>query len=244
MNATEADQRILLDLADLDRRINATDARRKNPPQAARIAELTAQKQGQSQELAQRLGVRDDVQLELTRLESDVSVASARRTRDTERLATASDPKQAVAFENEIAALTKRLSDLEDAELEVMERLETAEAAVAEQKSVIDVTNEEGARLTAEARELIASATSELEQLHRDRTAVASTIPAALVSAYTRLTDRGGVGAGHLERAMCGACTMVLNASDLQAIRSTSADEVVFCPNCGAILVRTYESGL
>ena len=72
MNATPADQRILLDLVDLDRRILVTEASRKNPPQAVRVAELTAQKQGQSQELAQRLGARDDVALELSRLESDV----------------------------------------------------------------------------------------------------------------------------------------------------------------------------
>lgn len=243
MNATPADQRILLDLADLDRRIAAAETGRKNPPQAARIAELTAQKQGQSQELAQRLGVRDDVQLELTRLESDVSVASARRDRDRDRLATASDPKQAVAYENEITALTKRLSDLEDAELEVMERLEQAEAAVAEQKVVIDGTNEEGARLTAEARELIASMGTTIEQLQRDREAVGSRIPEALMAKYTQL-QKDGIAAGLLQRAMCGACNIVLNASDLQEIRSASDDAVVFCPDCGAILVRTEESGL
>ena len=238
MNATPADQRILLDLGDLDRRILVTEASRKNPPQAVRVAELTAQKQGQSQELAQRLGARDDVALELSRLESDVKVAEARRQRDQERLATASDPKQAVAFEHEIAALTKRLSDLEDAELVIMERLEEAEAAVAEQKAVIDITNEEGARLTAEARELIAKATSDLEELARDRVAVIGRIPEALAKQYDR------VGAGLLTRNTCGACNMVLNATDLQEVRTVSVHEVAFCRNCGAILVRTEESGL
>lgn len=238
MNATPADQRILLDLVDLDRRILVAEASRKNPPQAARIAELTAQKQGQSQELSQRLGARDDVALELSRLESDVKVAETRRQRDQERLATASDPKQAVAYEHEIAALTKRLSDLEDAELAIMERVEEAEAAVAEQKSIIDVTNEEGARLTAEARERVLALTGELEELSRDRVSVAGRIPDALVKQYDR------AGAGLLTRNTCGACNMVLNATDLQEVRSTSIHEIANCPSCGAILVRTEESGL
>ncbi|MGF3052434.1 zinc ribbon domain-containing protein [Microbacterium sp. YY-03] len=238
MNATPADQRILLDLVDLDRRILVAEASRKNPPQAARIAELTAQKQGQSSELSQRLGVRDDVALELSRLESDVKVAQARRQRDQERLATASDPKQAVAFEHEITALTKRLSDLEDAELVIMERLEEAETAVNEQKAIIDVTNEEGARLTAEARELISKTTTELEELARDRVSVIGRIPEALAKQYDR------VGAGLLTRNTCGACNMVLNATDLQEVRVVSVHEIANCPSCGAILVRTEESGL
>ena len=37
---------------------------------------------------------------------------------------------------------------------------------------------------------------------------------------------------------------MVLSGTDLQVIRGKADDEIVNCPECGCILVRTNESGL
>ena len=37
---------------------------------------------------------------------------------------------------------------------------------------------------------------------------------------------------------------MVLAGSELNAVRAAADDEVVSCPECGGILVRTDESGL
>jgi predicted nucleic acid-binding Zn-ribbon protein len=37
---------------------------------------------------------------------------------------------------------------------------------------------------------------------------------------------------------------MTLTGNDLEIVRAAAAEEVVFCPDCGAILVRTEESGI
>ena len=92
-------------------------------------------------------------------------MVDARRSRDAELLRTVSNPKDAAGLEHELASLTKRKSDLEDAELALMERLETAESAVAEQEALIAETNAEGARLSAEAKAVVAETTALLEQL-------------------------------------------------------------------------------
>ena len=68
-------------------------------------------------------------------------------------------------------------------------------------------------------------------------------MPADLLAAYERIAARG-VGAGLLRRRACEACHMVLSGTDLQTLRQAADDDVVFCPECGAILVRTDESGL
>lgn len=243
MKATPADQRALLDVADVDRSIRQADHARRNPPQAARIAELTSQRTTQSHELSVREGARDDIQTELSRLESDVQLAKTRRDRDAERLAASTNPKDAQALEHEIASLDKRLSDLEDIELEVMQRLEDADNAVAEQRALIDETNREGSQLTAEAKQLVADSTARIEQLGRDRAALVGALSAELVARYDKLAERG-TGAALLTRGMCGGCTMLLAGTDLQKVREAAADEVVFCPECGCILVRTEESGL
>ncbi|MFT4136737.1 zinc ribbon domain-containing protein [Microbacterium sp.] len=243
MKARPADQRRLLDLASLDAAIRQAEHTRRNPAQAARVQELLAQRQAQSVELTRLLGVRDDVAAEISRLESDVALVDARSARDADLLQKTSDHKVAQGLEHEIASLAKRKDDLEDAELELMERLEAAEAEVAAQEALIAATNDEGARLSAEGKQVVAEASALWESATRDRAAVAGELPAELVALFERLATRSS-GAGLLRRRTCEGCHMVLNGADLHTIGQAADDEVVTCPECGCILVRTDESGL
>ena len=137
----------------------------------------------------------------------------------------------------------KRKNDLEDAALDLMEKLEGADAAVAEQEALIAATNAEGAELSAEGKRVVAEATAESEQASRDRAAIAGGLPAALVALYDKIATRSA-GAGLLRRGACEGCNMVLPGTELQAVREASDDAVLMCPECGCILVRTDESGL
>jgi len=243
VNATPTDQRRLLDLAELDTRMRKADHARKNPAQASRVQELLGRRQELSRELGARQGVRDDLRRELSRIEADVSVVDARRVRDEGRLQTVTNPKDAQGLESELVALARRKSDLEDAELEIMERLEQAEASVAEQERVIAEVNAEGAALSAAGKTAVAEATAVYEAAERDRSALAASVPADLVALYDRLAQRSA-GAELLRRQTCEGCRMVLSGTDLHAIGGAAGDAVVTCPECGCILVRTEESGL
>ncbi len=64
MNADPADQRKLLDLADLDARIVRDERVAANPPQAERVRELIARRATLSQELGIRANARDDITAE------------------------------------------------------------------------------------------------------------------------------------------------------------------------------------
>ena len=243
MNASPADQRRLVEVAELDARIRHADHARKNPPQGARVQELLAHRQTLSQELTTRLGARDDLRTELSRIESDVAMVDARSARDAQRLAASSNSKEAQGLESELASLARRKSDLEDAELELMERLELADAAVAEQESLIAATNAQGAELSAEGKRVVAEATAAFDAASRDRAAIAATVPADLLALYDKLAARGN-GAALLRARTCEGCQMVLSGSDLNVLRQAADDAVVNCPECGCILVRTDESGL
>lgn len=244
MNASPEHQRILLDVADLDRRIAQAERARTKPTQAARIAELVAIRQEQLRELTALTGTRDDTRTELRRLESDVTLVEQRRTRDAERLAAATNAKEAQALEHELASLAKRQSDLEDIELAVMARVEDADAAVAAQQALLDVTTSEGSALTAQAKSDVAAATELGAQLARDREAVTESLPAQLLAEYTRRRAANSAGAALLTRGTCEGCRMMLPGTDLNDIRRAADDAVVSCPECGCILVRTEESGL
>lgn len=243
MNASPEQQRILLDVADLDRRLQQAERLRSEPVQGPRINELAKARQEQLRELTTLTGVRDDARTELSRLESDVKITAQRRTRDADRLATSTNAKDAQALERELANLARRISDLEDIELEVMERVERAEAAVAAQQALIDTTTAEGRELTAQAKDAVAAATTQIAQLTRDRDAISADVPAELLAEYARRAARG-VGVGMLRRGTCEGCRMVLSGTHLNEIRKAAPDAVLSCPECGAILVRTDESGL
>ncbi|SDH24969.1 zinc ribbon domain-containing protein [Microbacterium pygmaeum] len=243
MNASPSDQRLLLDVAELDTRIRASDTLRRNPPQAARVQQLIARRQELSAALTGLLGTRDDLKADLSRIESDVAVVDARRERDAERLAHTSNVKEAQGLESELGSLARRKSDLEDAELAIMEQLEEADSAVAAQQAVIEETNGEGSTLSAEAKRVVAEASAAFEAATRDRVAVAARVPADLLALYDRVAQRSS-GAALLRRGTCEGCRMVLAGTDLQAIRLAAEDAVVTCAECGCILVRTEESGL
>jgi len=243
VNAQPAHQRRLLDLADLDATIRRADDARRNPAQAGRVHELVERRKVLTQELTTRQGVRDDLRTELKRIESDVTVVDARRERDLERLNAASNPKDAQGLESELASLARRKSDLEDGELEVMQKLEEAEAAVAEVAAQIAEINDEGGRLSAAGKAEVADATAKLDAASRDRAAVAAELPAELVTFYDTVAARSA-GAALLRRQTCEGCRMVLSGTDLSGIRQAADDAVLTCPECGCILVRTEESGL
>lgn len=243
MKARPTDQFRLLEVASLDATIRLADDARRNPAQTVRMNELLAQRQAQSAALTGLLGDRDDARAELKRLESDVALVMSRVTRDTERLASSSNAKEAQGLEHELASLAARKNALEDAELEIMERLETTDAAVAEQEATIAAINEEGARVSAEGKAAVAAATAAWESATRDRGAVAAQVPEDLLGLYERLGARG-VGVGLLRRRTCEGCNMVLSGTDLQTLRKVAEDDVVMCPECGGILVRSDDTGL
>ncbi|MGF3055320.1 zinc ribbon domain-containing protein [Microbacterium sp. YY-01] len=243
MNANPDHQRILLDVADLDRRLAQTEHARKHPEQAARISELAAQRNEQVRELTVATGARDDARSELARIESDVALAQQRKERNAQRLTSVTNPKDAVALEHEIVSIERRLHSLEDTQLDAMGALEETEARLAAQQALVDATTAEGQELTRQAKAAVAAAEKEADNIRRDREAITGGISPELLADYDRRATRG-IGAALLRAGTCGGCHMMLSSTDMAQIRRLAADAIATCPECGCILVRTEESGL
>lgn len=245
MKASPAEQQELLRLQSIDTRLAQLAHRLGALPQTAPLAELAQRDTAVRGTRAEAVGVLEDAKAELARLESDVALVEARMTRDSERLQHTSSVKDVTALEAELASLAKRRSDLEDQELVVMERVEEAEVAVSSidlQRAAI-VT--EVTALEVERDEAAGTLAVEREQTERDREVVAAGVPAVLLAFYEQRRAKGaGVGAALLRQRTCGGCTMTLTGSDLESVRRSAPDDVVQCPECDRILVRTDESGL
>lgn len=245
MKASPAEQKELLRLQALDTRLQQVEHQTRSLAQHAELAVLAAQSDAVRKTLTARTGQVEDVRIELSRIESDVDVVEKRIARDSDRLQHTSSVKDVQALETELAALKKRLNDLEEIEMSVMEKLEEREGSVAEAEAERAALAAQIATVEAARDEQLGDLERQLGELTRDRHAVATAIPTELGALYEKRRVAGrGNGAALLRARSCGACTMTLTGNDLETVRSAPVDEVVFCPDCGAILVRTEESGV
>jgi len=240
-------QQQLLDVQELDSRLDVLRAHAANPPETAELAELT-ETRAQLDRDAGALEIQvSDLTREQSKADADVEHVKARRVRDRQRLDTGAvgNPKDLERLQHELVALDKRIDDLEEAELDVMERLESAQKELDQLRSrLADVDERTGT--VAEARDRrLAELREQAGATERDRAARVEGVPEDLLALYTRIREqKGGVGAAALRARRCGGCSLELNSADLADIAAKPADEVVRCEECGRILVRTAESGL
>lgn len=245
MKATPADQQELLRLQALDTRLQQLAHRLGSLPQTAELAELAKRDTAVRGTRAEAVGTLETARGELARLESDVAIVEARIARDGDRLQHTSSVKDVTALESELVSLAKRRSDLEDQELTVMQRVEDAEghlAGIDGERASIAAAIE---KLEADRDEAAAGLAAERDAAERDRVVVSGGVPAELLAFYEQRRARGaGIGAALLRQRTCQGCNMTLTGSDLDTVRRAAADDVLLCPDCDRILVRTEESGI
>jgi predicted nucleic acid-binding Zn-ribbon protein len=244
LTASPADQALLLDLQAIDTKIAQLEHKSTTLSQHADVAKLAVEISGlRIVELEQR-GAREDVQIELGRIESDVSVVEARIARDTERMGSSSSAKDVQAFEHELQLLAKRQFDLEEIEITVMERLEERDGELAKTTALIGGLLMQSAALEAERDAELQLIDAERKHSGANRTTIASKVPADLLALYEKQRARYGTGASHLRFGVSSANGVKLLENEMQAIRQAAPDQVIMCASSEAILVRTAESGL
>jgi predicted nucleic acid-binding Zn-ribbon protein len=189
----------------------------------------------------------DDLTREQTKADADVEQVKSRRARDRDRMdrGLVSNPKDLEHLQQELVSLDRRIGDLEDVELEVMERLESAQAQHARLERRLAEIDEEAAELTRSRDARAAETQAEAAQVAKERDVTAQGVPAELLALYERVrAQKGGVGAAALRQRRCTGCSLQLTAADLGAIAKAPSDEVLRCEECNRILVRTPESGI
>ncbi len=188
-----------------------------------------------------------DLQREALKSDGDVDVVRLRITKDQEMLNSGviNDPKQLTNLQHELESLAKRQRDLEDVELEVMERVEGAKAAVqvlVQQKT--DFSQQlEAVSATLDAE--LATLAADLADVHAERTQLAADIPPELIVLYEKIRKgHEGMGAAKLHRGQCEGCRLTIPPKERNAIKSATADTVIQCEECRCILIRTADSGI
>jgi uncharacterized protein len=237
----------LLDVQELDAKIDQLRHRLAHLPQTAELNALATERRevdGQARDARIRI---DDLTREQKKADADVEQVKARRTRDQDRMdrGLVSNPKDLERMQQELGSLSRRISELEDVELEVMEQLEAAQSEHARLEDRLATIDERIDGLVSARDAAAGSATTEIESLTAERKVTASGVPDDLLGLYEKIrAQKGGVGAAALRARQCSGCSLELTAADLGVIAKAPTDEVLRCEECNRILVRTSESGI
>jgi predicted nucleic acid-binding Zn-ribbon protein len=237
----------LLDLQALDAQLDRLAHRRATLPEVAELQQIEAEQAATRDAIVGAETEAADIRREQDKFETDIGQVRLRISRDQQRMdaGAVSSAKELESLQHEIESLHRRQTALEDAEIEVMERLEVVEVGLA--GLVAQSESLAAARSATEERRDAALSEIEAEVLvaRADRDGVVPTLPAELVALYEKLRAQfGGVGAAGLRQKRCEGCRLELNATDIGRVRAAADDEVLRCEECRRILVRTPEAGI
>lgn len=239
MKAEVNQQRSLLALTEVDAELARLAHRGKHLAEQQRLDEAQVEHAAANDKLA-ALGIAlDDLGAQVAKFETEIDSVRQREDRDRALLDGGTvGAKQVTEIQHELETLQRRQSSLEDSLLEVMERREELLTTQAEALRHID----ELQTAVSEAQHARDAALVEIDQTcHQSATrrdALVAAIDAELVALYERQRARGGAGAGLLQGRRCGACRIEIDRGELARISAAADDDVLRCPECGAILLR------
>lgn len=179
----------------------------------------------------------ESLQAEKRRLESDLELVEKRIQTDQERLNSSSNTKDISGIQHEIEGLQQRKSMLEDSELSVLNELQQQNEALANLQSAKSLAEQKLLEQRNQLKSTLEQMKGENELLNNQIKSLRESTPAELLELFDKKLAKG-TAIGRLVRSACNACNMNLNSTAIADISAVPADEVAFCPECAAIVIR------
>ena len=240
MKADPAVQRRLLDLADIDAELNRLAHRRRTLPEHTELTAAETAVRAAKDALVEVETRAGDLDRDIRRLERDVEAVRSRADRDQKILAGSGvGAKQATDLQHELETLARRQSVLEDEELEIMEQREAVGMDVQHAQRTLDEAQVHQVSSRSGATPRWPTSTP------------ARPGGAATVRRSSRTSPRtcspctsGGGPAAAPAPPRCGSAAAARagwswTGRRLAALQGAPADEVVYCEECGTVLLRT-----
>lgn len=211
----------------------ALPARADRDAARARLSALEAS-------IAAEEATRADLARDQRRLDDEIETISTKRKHEEATLygGTVNNARALQDLQEEIESLGRRITQLEDKDLELMEQIEPIDARLADLGRALEdqVRTLEAAeqQLTAAEAELVVAV--DAERAARD--AIVGSVDAALLAEYEKLrVGLGGIGVARLTGSSCGGCHLGLSAVEVSRIRRLGPGEITHCEECGRLLV-------
>ncbi len=240
MKADAAQQRSLLELADIDAELSRLAHRATHLPEQQTYDRVQADHRA-AVDRAAILGIGlEDLDAQIAKLESEVDAVRKREDRDRGLLDSGSvtNSRQLEEIQHELGTLERRQSSLEDTLLEVMERRERLAGDQEREQAAVESLGQDLATAGQARDESLAEVERARVERGARRAQVTAALESVLLDLYERQRTASGIGAGRLLGHRCGACRIELDRGELARISSAPEDEVLQCPECRAILLR------
>lgn len=240
MQASVAQQSLILEMQSLDNEIMQANTKLKSLPEIEQLLHIDKRITTANEELALVKTEADQIGLELRRGEVDVETVTDRIKKDESRLASGNaTPKELEQLQHEVGTLKKRQESLEEIELEIMIRNDAITAR--SNTLTTDLSSLETLKLEINGR--LNAATDQINSLieakNSSRKDIAAQIEKPLVDLYEKIrASTGGVAASALVGNKCNGCNLAINAVEMDRIKSLAKDELLRCQECMRILVR------
>ncbi len=242
MKADPAAQLRLIEVQSVDTALAQLEHRAQTLPQHALLKAHAAKRATLGQDLVAAETVLSDATSAQEKAEADLVPVRQRLERDQQRVDSGSitDPKVLRNIVDEIEHLKGRIVTLEDAELDLMQALEDAQAdrdRIATRRAEVEATMRS---LMAERDAAAADLSKQATERRGARAELVKDIPGPLLELYDRIRARlGGTGASALSGRRCTGCGLEATPTAYDRYLATPPDEVVRCEECDRILVRS-----
>lgn len=231
----------LLAVQQHDTAADQLEHRRRTLPERASLEGAMAELASLEAKAAEVEASRHDLGRAQQRLEDEIASLQAKASQHDATLygGTIGNPRELQALQDEIGALKRRISHLEDQELEIMEQLEPVDAQLAALDAERQALDERAGSLRADIAEAEVAIDEELAAVRAERGALAVTVEPDLLAEYEQLRPRtGGIAIAPLVNGHCGGCHLALSAVEVARIKKLADDEVAHCEECGRLLAR------
>ena len=231
----------LLAVQEHDTAIDQLVHRREHLPSRAEVEGVMAELGALEASAAEVEASRHTLGREQQRLEDEITTLNERANHHDKTLysGTIGNPRELQSLQDEIASLKRRISQLEDQELEVMEQIEPLDGQLAGLAASRAVLDERGGGLRAQIAEEEVSIAADLERVRNERDELAGNVDDELLGEYEELRKRlGGIAIARLVGGSCGGCHLGLSAVDVDRIKKLPPEAPAHCEECGRLLAR------
>ncbi|WP_368387617.1 zinc ribbon domain-containing protein [Schaalia turicensis] len=244
MKATYLNQLSLLELKSFDQRESALRHARDSHPAHGVVRELAGRLDDLKRAVVTQGAAIADIERDVQRSAGEIERVSARRAKQQSRIDSNQVPLRDInAMEHEIVQMDKRLSALEDEQLDGEERLEAAKNA---RQAMIDEAKAIAADIEKTKQEFAADvkeSDDELRDVIAKRRALAESLPEDLVGEYERVrANLGALAIFEVRNGVGIGMAVELSPAELEQIRLTPEDQLYWTEDTGAIVVRTTQA--
>ena len=239
-SAPIAQQRLLIDLQDIDSRLARLRHERKHLPVLGRIESVIERLKTNKRAAIQADAALSEAKTRVPRSEDEVGQVVRRAEVLRERLHSGnSAARDLSAIQGEIDQLGQRQSALEEAQIAAMEALDSAREESERLKQEESDIRVAGRELTAKRDAEFARLDQEIDSLEKQRADLAGTVEASLLADYESVrSSTGGLGAVALRGRTVEGGAVEISPQELARIVAAPQDQVIHAEENDVIIVR------